>query len=88
MATKRRDLSKTAVSGVLWTSITMGAQSIMQLVAIVILAHLLSPNEFGVFLIATAVLGFSVIFLELGVGPAIVQRKELEDNNTAVPVSR
>ncbi len=84
MVTKRRNLSKATVSGVLWTSSTLGAQSTMQLVSIVILARLLSPNEFGVFFIATAVLGFIAIFSMLGVGPAIVQRKELEDRHIRV----
>jgi PST family polysaccharide transporter len=59
----------------------MGAQSIMQLIALIVLARLLSPTEFGLFAAALVVLGISTIFSELGVGPAIVQRPTLEERH-------
>jgi O-antigen/teichoic acid export membrane protein len=73
-----RGLAKRSVVGVAWTSLAMGAQSILQLVALIVLARLLSPDEFGVFAAALVVLGISSILSELGVGPAIVQRPTLE----------
>jgi PST family polysaccharide transporter len=56
----------------------MGAQAVMQLVALILLARLLPPSSFGVFAAALVVIGFCTIFSELGVGPAIVQRVVLE----------
>jgi O-antigen/teichoic acid export membrane protein len=77
-------LVKQSVVGVVWTSLAMGAQSVLQLVALIVLARLLSPNEFGVFAAALVVLGISSIFSELGVGPAIVQRPTLEARHLRV----
>lgn len=73
-----RKLTQTTLAGLGWTSLAMGAQAILQIVALIFLARLLSPNEFGLFAAAMVIGGFSAIFSDLGVSPAIVQRKELE----------
>jgi PST family polysaccharide transporter len=54
-----------------------------------VLAHLISPAEFGVVSAALVVIGFSAIFSQLGLGPALVQRPELapEHEETAFAVS-
>lgn len=44
---------------------------------LVVLARLLTPEEFGVMSAALVVLGFSSMFYSLGVGPALVQRPEV-----------
>jgi PST family polysaccharide transporter len=77
-------LAERTVAGVLWTSLAMGAQAVLQLVALLVLARLLSPVEFGVFAAALVVAGFSSIFAELGVGPAMVQRPTLEERHQRV----
>ena len=66
------------MTGLFWTSLAKGAQGIVQLVAMVFLARLLTPQEFGLFAAALVVAGFSAIFSELGVATAIVQRPVLE----------
>ena len=71
-------LTHRTLSGFFWMSLGSGAQAILQLVVLMILARLLSPADFGVVAAALVVLGFSVIFSQLGVGPAIVQRNTLE----------
>lgn len=73
-----RKLTETTIAGLGWTSLAMGAQAILQIVALIFLARLLSPNEFGLFAAALVIGGFSAIFSDLGVSPAIVQRKDLE----------
>ena len=78
MTAARRGLTEQAVAGVLWTSLAMGAQAVLQIIALLVLARLLSPRDWGVFAAALVVLGFSTIFSQLGVGPAIVQRPTLE----------
>ncbi len=80
MASARR-LTETTIAGLGWTSLAMGAQAVLQIVALVFLARLLSPQEFGLFAAALVVGGFSSMFSELGVSPAIVQRKELESRH-------
>jgi O-antigen/teichoic acid export membrane protein len=74
-------LTERVLAGVLWTSLAMGAQSVVQLLALVVLARLLSPSEFGVFGAVMVVIGFGTIFSQLGVGPAIVQRPVLEERH-------
>ena len=84
MSVAHRGLAERSVVGVLWTASSMGAQAIFQVVALVVLARLLSPNEFGLFAAILIVTGFSSIFSGLGVGPAIVQRGELEERHLRV----
>ena len=54
-----RGLAERSIVGVLWTASFMGAQAIFQVVALVVLARLLSPNEFGLFAATLVVTGFS-----------------------------
>ena len=84
MSVARRGLAQRTAVGVLWTALSMGAQSAMQLVAFVVLARLLSPKEFGLFAATLVVIGLCEIFSELGVGPAIVQRPTLEERHLRV----
>ena len=84
MTVAHAGLAERTVVGVLWTSLAMGAQAALQLVALVVLARLLSPSEFGVFAAALVVIGFCSIFSELGLAPAIVQRPKLEERHVRV----
>ena len=52
--------------------------AVLRLVVLFLLARFVSPTDFGIVGAATVVLGFSTIFCELGMGPAIVQRPTLE----------
>ena len=45
----------------------------------IILARLLSPNEFGSVALVTAITGFASIFSELGYGAALIQKKDATD---------
>ncbi|TJX52667.1 MAG: lipopolysaccharide biosynthesis protein, partial [Mesorhizobium sp.] len=67
-----------------WTSLSMGALAVAELVALLILARLLSPNEFGLYSAALIVIKFSAIFQGLGITPAIVQRPVLEERHLRV----
>ncbi|MDZ4135796.1 MAG: lipopolysaccharide biosynthesis protein [Paracoccaceae bacterium] len=80
MAGARR-LTETTIAGLGWTSLAMGLQAVLQIIALVFLARLLTPQEFGLFAAALVIGGFSAIFSELGVSPAIVQRKVLESRH-------
>lgn len=57
------------------------AFAVLQLVILGILARLLVPADFGVIAAAEVVIGFSAIVSQLGLGPALVQRPELEDRH-------
>ena len=78
MSGTRRGLTGSSVAGVLWTGLSAGAEATLQVIALIILARMLVPSEFGLFSATMVVIGFSSIFSGLGVGPAIVQRPDLE----------
>ena len=54
------------------------AFAILQLIILGVLARLLTPADFGVVSAAAVVIGFSAVVSQLGLGPALVQRSELE----------
>jgi PST family polysaccharide transporter len=79
-----RGLTKRSIAGVLWTGLSVGAESLLQAIALMVLARLLAPDEFGLFAATMVIVGLSTIFSGLGVAPAIVQRPELEQRHVRV----
>src|SRR5512141_878644 len=73
----RGGLTRATMSGMFWTLFSSVAQALLQLLVLVLLARLLPPASFGIVQAALLVIGFSSIFSQLGVGPAIVQRPGL-----------
>ena len=65
-------------SGVFYTSIAKYAGIVVTLVVSGVLARLFTPEEFGVVNIATVVIAFFAIFSDLGIGPAVIQHKNLD----------
>lgn len=58
-----------------------GVQILLKIGVLAVLARLVGPKEFGLIGIAIIILEFSKMFAHIGVGPAIVQRKELEQRH-------
>jgi PST family polysaccharide transporter len=56
-----------------------GAQALLRLLVLTLLARLLGPPEFGLAAAATVVIAFFRLFLETGIRPALIQRPELDD---------
>lgn len=73
-----RSLFAKAAGGAFWTGLGAGGQAVIQFVVLVVLARLLTPEDFGIVAAAMVIVGLSAIFSLLGVGPAIVQRPNLE----------
>ena len=65
----------------LWVSISTTLLKFINFVISVILARLLEPSDFGLVAIALIVVNFFEIFRDLGIGPALIHRKE--DRNAA-----
>jgi O-antigen/teichoic acid export membrane protein len=84
VSSAHRGLAKRTVVGVLWTGLSKGAEEALQLAALIVLARLLSPSEFGLFAATMVVIKFSAIFAGIGVAPAIVQRPKLEERHVRV----
>jgi O-antigen/teichoic acid export membrane protein len=79
--TDRAKLSDRTLGALFWTFSGRIVQLILRTATIVILARLLTPADFGVVAAALTVVQFSEIFALLGVGPAIVQRVQLEERH-------
>ena len=60
-----------------WQLASIFSRSILQIVAIAILARLINPKEFGYVAVAMMVLGFGEMIVEIGFAPAIIQTKNL-----------
>jgi O-antigen/teichoic acid export membrane protein len=76
-----RELTHRTISGLLWTGCGKVGHAGLTLLTLVVLARLLSPQEFGTVGAALVVVEFSSIFSRLGLGPAVVQRRDLEQRH-------
>lgn len=79
-----RGLTNRALGGMLWTFSGTGVQLIVQLLVLMALGRLLTPRDFGLMGAAAVVIALSQIVSQVGVGPAIVQRRELESAHVRV----
>ena len=80
-------LTRHAVGGMFWTSSGTGVQAVIQLLVLMALGRLLSPAEFGLMGAANVVVALSQIVSRIGVGPAIIQRRDLEPLHVRVAVT-
>ena len=79
MASLKKEMSK----GVFWSAIQKYSSIGISIVVMMVLARILSPEQFGVVAISTVAINFLTIFSTMGIAPAIIQRKDLnsEDYN-------
>jgi O-antigen/teichoic acid export membrane protein len=76
------NLTHLTIVGGMWQSFSVIGYAILQLVVLSILARLVSPVEFGVIAIANIVAGFVLLFSQIGLGLAIIQRRSVEECHT------
>ncbi len=72
-----------AVRGLSWSMLGAVGQAVLQMGAIVVLSRLLSVEEFGTAAAAVVVMGLAVMLGQLGIGPALVQARQLERSDVA-----
>jgi O-antigen/teichoic acid export membrane protein len=85
--TAPRGLTHRALGGMLWTFSGSGVQLLVQLGTIMALGRLLTPTEFGLMGAAAVVVALSQIVSQIGVGPAIIQRRELRPTHIRVAIT-
>src|ERR1700730_14291939 len=73
-ARSAEDLTAATASGLRWVAMSRIATECLLLVAMVVLARLISPAEFGAFAVALIVGQLAVSVPAEGIGSAIVQR--------------
>ncbi|HEU4699642.1 MAG TPA: lipopolysaccharide biosynthesis protein [Gemmatimonadales bacterium] len=76
-------LKRRALDGFLWLSLGNGLRAVLKVAVLAVLARLLTPVDFGLVAAAGVVVWFSMLFSSLGVGPALVQRQDLEPRHVA-----
>src|SRR3989449_11066767 len=71
------NLRHRTISSGLITAAAQGAQFFMNLAYIMVLARLLTPQQFGLVAMVTTVMGFLRIFQDAGLSTASVQRQKI-----------
>jgi O-antigen/teichoic acid export membrane protein len=74
---KPRSLTQKTVSGATWTGASSGLTQAISLLGTLVLARLLTPEDYGLVGMARLAIGLIAIFRELGTTAAIIQRKQL-----------
>ncbi|WP_347158211.1 lipopolysaccharide biosynthesis protein [Pontibacter chitinilyticus] len=73
---KTQKLKEKAVSGIFWNFVQLGVNKFFGFAIKLVLAKLLFPEQFGLVGMAAVFTSFVQVFNDLGIGSALVQRKE------------
>lgn len=71
-------INRELLSGSFYIGIAKYSNILFQLLVTAILARLLTPSDFGIVAIATVFIVFFNILSDIGIGPAVIQRKDLD----------
>ncbi|MFU8805483.1 MAG: lipopolysaccharide biosynthesis protein, partial [Bradymonadaceae bacterium] len=80
-------LTSRTLSGFFWSFSGVGLQAVLHIVSLAVLARLLTPEDFGLVGAALVVVMFATIASQMGVGPALVQRQDLNNAHIRVAFS-
>jgi PST family polysaccharide transporter len=78
---EKENLSRRTLIGLIWAGGEAVARALLQFGVLIVLARLLTPADYGVVGAGLVIVGISYVFAQLGVGPAVVQRKNLESRH-------
>ena len=76
-----KNLRQRTVSGLGWNAVTQALAKALQFAVLIVLAHLLSPHEFGLIGMILIFTGFASSIADMGLGASIVQAQVLSDEN-------
>lgn len=74
------ELLKTTAKGVTWTTLSAIARNLVSLIQITILARLLAKEDFGLIAMANVFVGFTQIFLDMGISVGILHHQNITKN--------
>ncbi|MBN2112627.1 MAG: lipopolysaccharide biosynthesis protein [Acidimicrobiia bacterium] len=69
-------LGRTAARAVLWNYLSFASGKLLVLATMVVLARLLTPQEFGIVAFATVAVNWLGVLKDLGLGGAVIQRRD------------
>ncbi|UKS55699.1 lipopolysaccharide biosynthesis protein [Exiguobacterium acetylicum] len=67
--------------GFFWIGLSTFSSTLMKLITIAVLSRFLTPKEFGIVAATQIIISFAEIFSTAGVGPAIIQKKEVSNKD-------
>ncbi len=77
----KQGLKYRTLSGLFWMSSGTAVQFLLRTLVMVILARLLTPEDYGLVGATLIVMNFAQVFSQLGMGPALIQRPHLEERH-------
>lgn len=80
-------LDDRAIRGVPWVALTFGANKVITVATTLVLARLLAPSDFGVIALATLTIGLLTTFGNLGLGNALILRRDLDRRGKGTALS-
>ncbi|HEY3175615.1 MAG TPA: MOP flippase family protein [Candidatus Polarisedimenticolia bacterium] len=85
MSEPAEEIRRAAAGGVVWTATSQAVRQVLQVAVTAILARYLVPEDFGMIGMAAVTLAFVAPLNEMGMGAALIQRKDLSPRHaTAV----
>jgi O-antigen/teichoic acid export membrane protein len=76
-ATPERGLQRRVARGLSWTVADIWGRQGLNLLVFIVLARLLTPDDFGVVALAAVFVTFAQLVVDQGLGDALIQRREL-----------
>lgn len=73
----KNSISHQALTSLFWMFFGSTFQLVLRVLNLMVLARMLSPEEFGQMTAALVIVGFSIMVSSFGVGPALIQKKNL-----------
>ncbi|MFA5499529.1 MAG: MOP flippase family protein [Candidatus Omnitrophota bacterium] len=74
-------LKQKTIKGLFWSGASQAGKQVSQFIITAILARLLSPNDFGLLAMATVFINFGMIFSEMGISSALIQKQDTLDRH-------
>lgn len=74
-----QSFKRRSVRGGLWMGLARSGTHVVRLVAVLILARLLAPEDFGLLAMIVSAIGIANIFQDMGLSAATIQRKDLNE---------
>jgi len=78
-----QSMANKAGSALFWKGLQLSVTKIIYVARLLILARLLSPDDFGLFAIAAVVIGILLTLSDLGITPALIQQERVENRHYA-----
>ncbi len=84
---KNADVKQRVINGSFWTIFSNISSNAVSFAVTVVLARLLTPEDFGIVAISAVFIGVVTLFQDLGMGSAIIQRRNIDDDYLATSFS-